>query len=457
MLGGYEMIYAVIAVSFFLLVGAVMLQVPLEYPLLIILCLFALFVRKKGYNFRKIGGMMLAGIKKSMVVIWVLLIISALTASWMSAGTIPYLVNLGIGFIQPQLFVLFAFLFCCALSYLLGSSFATANTLGVVLMAIARSSGVNLYLTAGAIVCGIYFGDRVSPMSSSLALLSSLTKSDHYANARLALKTGAVPLLLSSALFGVFSLLHPMGEVSSTIPEAISSTFYVDWMALLPAAVVLLLCLLRVNVKLAMGASTLCAGVIAVMLQGRGIGEFLKTLVMGFYLPQDSVLYQIIQGGGVVNMLETVVIVLVSCAVGGLFEGADLIQDISFSSVPATRLGKFMRTVLCTLATSAVGCNQTIAIVMTAEMVKGTYRDMEGGQAEMTRDLLLTTQMLPTAIPWNIAVFMPLVILGIPGGVGHMPYLFLPYFMVLCPAVAYWFKDRRTKPAAGKPVEGQNK
>ena len=164
-----------------------------------------------------------------------LLIISALTASWMSAGTIPYLVNLGIGFIQPQLFVLFAFLFCCALSYLLGSSFATANTLGVVLMAIARSSGVNLYLTAGAIVCGIYFGDRVSPMSSSLALLSSLTKSDHYANARLALKTGAVPLLLSSALFGVFSLLHPMGEVSSTIPEAISSTFYVDWMVLLPA------------------------------------------------------------------------------------------------------------------------------------------------------------------------------------------------------------------------------
>ena len=181
------------------------------------LALFCIYALRHGNSPRQLGAMLMVGVKKALVVILVLLVIGMLTASWMLCGTIPYLVCLGMKLIHPRLFVLCAFLLCAAISFLIGTAFGTANTMGVVLMTIARGCGVSPAITAGAILCGIYVGDRCSPMSSSLLLLSTLTGTDHYTNSRRTLRSCLAPLALTCLCYLAFSLANPMqGAVSDT-------------------------------------------------------------------------------------------------------------------------------------------------------------------------------------------------------------------------------------------------
>ena len=102
------------------------------------LALFCIYALRHGSSPKQLGAMLMVGVKKALVVILALLVIGMLTASWMLCGTIPYLVCLGMKLIQPKLFILCAFLLCAAISFLIGTAFGTANTMGVVLMTIAR-------------------------------------------------------------------------------------------------------------------------------------------------------------------------------------------------------------------------------------------------------------------------------------------------------------------------------
>lgn len=149
------------------------------------------------------------GLGKAWIVVQVLIVIGLLTASWIACGAIPYLVRLGTLLIRPHVFLVCCFWLCAAMSFLLGTSFGTANTVGVVLITIARAGGVSIPMTAGAILCGIYFGDRSSPMSSSLLLLSTLSETRLYDNVRMGLASSAIPFALASGGYLLCSYGQP--------------------------------------------------------------------------------------------------------------------------------------------------------------------------------------------------------------------------------------------------------
>lgn len=138
------------------------------------------------------------------------------------------------------------------MSFLLGTSFGTANTVGVVLITIARAGGVSIPMTAGAILCGIYFGDRSSPMSSSLLLLSTLSETRLYDNVRMGLASSAIPFALASGGYLLCSYVSPLSAASGQMAEQLAGVFRLHPLVLLPTAVVFLLCVARKPVKWAM-------------------------------------------------------------------------------------------------------------------------------------------------------------------------------------------------------------
>ena len=229
------------------------------------LALFCIYALRHGSSPKQLGAMLMVGVKKALVVILALLVIGMLTASWMLCGTIPYLVCLGMKLIQPKLFILCAFLLCAAISFLIGTAFGTANTMGVVLMTIARGCGVSPAITAGAILCGIYVGDRCSPMSSSLLLLSTLTGTDHYTNSRRTLRSCLVPLVLACLCYLPLSLANPMQGAAADTAAALGEVFSLGPVLLLPVAVMFLLCLCRVPMKKAMLGSIVTACAVALL------------------------------------------------------------------------------------------------------------------------------------------------------------------------------------------------
>lgn len=440
---------AAVAALLLSLVAAAVLHVFLGWPLLLGVGLFALCAKWQGKTGREIGQMLLDGLKKAWIVVQVLIIIGLLTASWISCGTIPYLVRLGALLIRPHVFLVCCFWLCAAMSTLLGTSFGTANTVGVVLITIARAGGVSIPMTAGAILCGIYFGDRCSPMSSSLLLLSTLSDTKLYRNVRMGLVSSVVPFALASGGYLLCSYVSPLSSASNQMAEQLAATFQLHPLVLLPTAAVFLLCIARKPVKWAMAVSTALACVLAVTLQGVPLLELGQILVLGFHLPQGHALSAIVHGGGLSSMVKSCVIVTSSCAMAGLVEGLGLTDRLASRGRQRSRLGIYGNTLAAGVVTAAIGCNQTIAIVLTHTLRKEDYQAL--GKEALARDLSFAGTLAPVLVPWCIAVYTPLEQLGVTG-LGWMPYAFWLWLMLAWQGV-YCLRHSSAVPAeTGHPA-----
>ena len=181
------------------MLACLVLNITMIVPIGIGVLLFSFLALKRGWKMRDVARMALSGTEESMIVISVMILIGCLTGLWRISGTISYFLTLGISAIPPGMFILSAFLLSSLMSYAIGTSFGVTATAGVVLISIARAGNVNLLLAGGAIISGVYVGDRGSPAASSASLMAALTKTDLTVNIRKMLKTGFWPFVISCA------------------------------------------------------------------------------------------------------------------------------------------------------------------------------------------------------------------------------------------------------------------
>jgi NhaC family Na+:H+ antiporter len=365
--------------------------------------------------------------KKSFSIIAILLLIGALIAIWMAAGTVPALVYYGVRLIHPQDFILWAFILTSCISILIGTSFGTVSTIGIALMLVARGSNINLHLVAGAIIAGAYLGDRCSPMSSSAHLVASVTATKIYTNLKNMVKTAYIPLIISLLFYWILSRLNPVQIVSHNFLLEINSIFEVSPTVLLPVLPILILALLRVEVKLTMLASILSAIAISIYIQGYSLIQILRFAIFGYYLPQTTPLHDIFMGGGMISMLKVSAIVIVSTALAGIFTGTKTLKIVEFYLKKAkTRSGLFLGTIVIGTASAAFGCTQTIAILLTEQLVQNKYEQENLDSYQLALDLENTAVVLSPLIPWNVASFVPTTLLMTdPGFIPYAPYLYL--------------------------------
>ena len=241
------------------LILCLLLDWSILYALLAGLLLFLLYGRRKGFGWKALLGMALAGVKTVKNILITFLLIGVLTALWRAAGTIPVIVCCAAKLIRPGVFLLMTFLLNAAVSVLTGTSFGTAATMGVICATMGGVMGVPVVLTGGAVLSGVFFGDRCSPVSTSALLVAELTKTSIFDNIRRMVKTALAPFLLSCAVYALLGCLAPHGEGTLDLEALFSREFDLSLWTAIPAAVILILSLLRVNVKLAMGASILSA------------------------------------------------------------------------------------------------------------------------------------------------------------------------------------------------------
>lgn len=173
---------------------------------------FAALGLRRGMTVRAMWDAAWAQGRKMCCVIVIYMLIGAITALWRSAGTIAFFIYHGLRIITPQLFLLVTFLLTSFISYALGTSFGVVGTLGVILMALARSGGVSVAITAGTIVAGAYFGDRCSPASSSATLVAAATDTNLYDNLHMMHRTGWLPYLVSLAAYAAPVRNAPAGH-----------------------------------------------------------------------------------------------------------------------------------------------------------------------------------------------------------------------------------------------------
>ncbi|OPJ65372.1 malate-2H(+)/Na(+)-lactate antiporter [Clostridium chromiireducens] len=385
------------------------------------------------------------GGKKSFIVLQIFILIGAVTSTWMASGTVPAIVYYGIKLLDPNTFIISVFLICSAVSFLLGTSFGTVGTVGVAFMVMARGGDANLSLVAGAILSGAYFGDRCSPMSSSANLVANITETNLYTNIKNMFRSSSIPLVIAVFIYLIFSFMFPLNVVQSNISSEIVKTFDISIITLIPALIVLVFCIFRINVKVSIAISIIAASIISMAIQQNSVIDIIRYIIMGYDLKTDSILSEIIKGGGIVSMLKSAYIVFVSSAFTGIFEGTKMLESLdSITNKSDSRAGSFFTTIIVSIITSAFGCTQTLALILTHMLVKKNYEENGINKESLALDIENSAIVIAPLIPWNIALLVPLATLN--AGESAILYAFYLYLIPLTSVL--YFKMRNSKKLA---------
>jgi Na+:H+ antiporter, NhaC family len=443
-------ILLVFILFFSALLLAVTHNITLVCPLAFGLVCFVLLALRQGHPFSSVTRMMLNGVDRSLIVIKIFIFIGAITAVWRACGTVSFIVYYGISMIHPQFFILSAFVLCCLVSFLLGTSFGTVGTIGIIMMILAKTGGVDVGITAGAIIAGAYFGDRCSPMSSSASLVATLTQTELYTNVRNMFASSWLPLALSVGCYALLSPFHPLNNIDYLMTAEIRKSFNLAPLVVLPALLILILAAFRVNVKQSMGASILAGMIIGVLVQHHSALDMLRYLILGYHTEDSGFFAGIIQGGGLISMLDVSLIVLLSSAYAGIFSETDLLKNIEavFDSF-SQRFGLYASTLAVSILTAAFGCNQTMAVILTQQFQGKAYEKQQVSPYRLALDMENTVILISALIPWNIAGALPVAALS--ADAGFLPYAF---YIWLVPLI-YWFTRRQTSgPRTTNPRRG---
>ena len=373
---------------------------PLLGALFLGFLLFSGYALRQGSSLPQVLAMAWRGVQGVRTIFLVFLLIGMLTGVWRSSGTIPYLVVLSAHFIHPAYFLLLAFLSNCLISFLLGSSFATAATMGVITMKIGLSLGIPPLYTGGTILSGVYFGDRMSPVSTSAMLISVLTSTDIYRNIRNMARSALVPFLCTCAVY----LLLGFRSASGTLPaedglQSLAALYTFSPWLLLPALSILLCSFLRIPIRYNMVISICLAALLTLLIQGMSPGEMLETTIWGYRssLPE---LGPMINGGGMVSMLRVGAIVCLSSSYAGIFDGTGLLDGLKEKFLGlARRWGEVPAITLAALFTSLIACNQSFCTILTHQLCRAFRLSPE----KLALALEDTTVVLSPLVPWSIA------------------------------------------------------
>lgn len=419
--------------------------VPILIPLtggLLLLCALA---RMTGFPMKDIGRMLISRLDLPLKAGVIFLMIGMITAMWRASGTIPMIIYFGARYIKPEFFLLACFWICAIVSFLLGTAFGSVGTIGLTLIVMARAGGVDPLMAAGAIISGCFVGDQCSPMSSTTNIIAVMTKTSLHKNVLSLLKALVLPFSITSAVFAVLSLSQPLQLVESPLIAELARFFMFNGWVLLPAGIVLLLMLLKVSAKHAILVSALAAAWIAWRFQGQAPLALLKQAFLGYEFIQDSPLRTILPGGGVISMVNSEIILIVSTMYGGIFSGTGMLADLENGILRlAARFGRSAAVTLAALATCAFAASQVFAVMLTEQLAGKLFNKDDGLEREALALALASTAMLiSSSVPWNICSAVPAAMLGV--GSGYIPFNIYAVMIPACFAVRGYFRERKQR------------
>ena len=405
------------------LIVCLLLKFSVVHALIIGYIIFISYGLIKGHNLIVLIKKSFEGIMTVKNILLVFILIGMITALWRASGTIAFIVYMGAKLISPSILILLTFLLSSILSFLIGTSLGTAATMGVICVSIGKAMGINSYYVGGAVLSGIYFGDRCSPMSTSALLITELTKTDLYTNIKLMIKTSIIPFIVTCLFYLFLGFKSTVSSAGVDVTEVFKQNYNLNILVIIPAILIIVLSLLKINVKKTMLVSIVISFVISIFIQKENILSIINYCIYGYYNSNEK-LNLMMKGGGIVSMIDVSLIVGISSSYSGIFKETKLLVSLKeHLKVFAKKTSNYFVIFLSSIISGSIACNQSLGIILTNKLSEELVDKRE-------RAIILenTVVLLVGLIPWNIAMDVPLktIDVGIVSGFFAFYLYFLP-------------------------------
>ena len=402
---------------------------------------------------RELWNKCLENLKVALMPISILCLIGVLIGAWVLGGIVPALVVWGLKLLSPTFFLFSACIICSLVSLFTGSSWSTAGTMGASLIIIAGAMKIHPGLAAGAIICGSYFGDKMSPLSETTNLASAMARTDLYTHIRHMFYTTLPSIALTLLIFLLIGLFSDAGQFqesrSQEVTHSINALFDTSLYVLITPLLILVMIALRIPAIPTLAIGALLGILQAFLFQGAFIDSFATSRGLGFYQAFGELSFQasvtglqfklkgvddLLNRGGLFGMFNTVWLIIAAMIFGGIMEGAGFLGRIARSILSlASTVGRLIATTIATCFTvNMTASDQYLSIVLTGKMYRETYEQAELDGRNLSRALEDGGTLSSPLVPWNTCgAYMSSVL-----GVATLTYLPFCFFNIFTPFIS---------------------
>lgn len=394
--------------------------------------------------------------------ILILLLIGAISGTWTMSGIVPALICYGLKIISPKVFLLTACVICAVVSLLTGSSWTTIATIGVALIGIGRAEGFSDAMTAGAIISGAYFGDKISPLSDTTVLASSISRVNLFDHIRYMLFTTGPSILITLVIFTVMGLLHPAAAQAqmTEYAQVLHSHFNITpWLMVVPVLTGIMIWR-KLPAIAVLALSALAAAVMALLFQPDILGTIGSAVTEGsrgkvLFTGVVETVYNtvsidtgnpevnaLVTSRGMLGMLNTVFLIICAMCFGGCMKASGMIEDIAGMLIPLTRsrTGLVGTTVASGTALNGIVSDQYLAIILTSDIYRESFE--KGGYESrlLSRSVEDSATVTSPLFPWSSCGMTQATILSVPT-LAYAPFCFFniisPLMSILVAAIGW--------------------
>ena len=417
-------IYEAIITFLFLIavmgVGIAVFGMDPHIPMLFGAAFAALMALRLGYSWQEIEQGMIHGITQALQSVIILAIIGVLIGVWLLSGVVPSMIYYGLNIISPAIFLTATVIICSITSLATGTSWGTAGTIGIALMGVAQGLGIPAPIAAGAIICGAYFGDKMSPLSDTTNLAPAMAGTDVFTHVKFMIRSNSITYIITLIFFLVIGFKYGgSGADLSAIEQiqsGLQSSFNISPILLLPPIVVIVLVAKKVPAIPGIFIGAVLGMIFAPIFQGADFGDILSASYSG-YVSETGIeaIDELLTAGGLEGMMYSISLTIIAMMFGGIMEKTgqlEVIVNALLSRIKSVG-GLVALTAGTCVISNATMPEQYISIVVPGRMYAKAYREKGLHPKTLSNVLESSGTLTSSLVPWNTCGAFMYSVLGV--------------------------------------------
>ncbi|WP_282042902.1 Na+/H+ antiporter NhaC [Winogradskyella flava] len=402
-------------------------------------------------------------VKSTTGALLILLMVGALAGTWLISGIIPTMIYYGLQILNPTIFLAACVVICAIISIATGSSWTTSATVGIALVGIGETLGISIGMTAGAVLSGAYFGDKMSPLSDTTNLAPAMAGGELFSHIKYMALTTIPTIIITLLIFVIIGLnIDTTGtpQISGKL-AAIRGAFNISpWLFIVPVVVIFMI-IKKTPPLIALLIGALLGGITAIIAQPQIVTSIAGAETLNFQSAYKGVmnaltvdtavttssaeLNDLFTAGGMKGMLGTIWLIVCAMVFGGVMDAIGALSRITDAllKMATSVFGLFASTVASCLALNLTASDQYLALVVPGKMFKKAYEDKGLAPENLSRTLEDSGTVTSVLIPWNTCgAYHSKVLFGYAGATAYIPYAF---FSIISPFMTLIFAAFRIK------------